>query len=124
MKFKRFLLTTLALLIISGASSISADTIPETRQSEIHPIQEFDLGSHWPSGKAVLFSVPTSAESSANLRDRLPQTSSEEDKRSSTPSTRNHFGREIPEAFYFQISGLIDGSQTTRKLLFPFHSFL
>lgn len=124
MKLKYILLTTFALLLIGGTSSLSADAIQETHPSEIQPVENFDFGSPRSSGKAVLLSAPTSGESGAHLRDRLPQTSSEEDKRSSAPSNRSHFGREIPEAFYILISGLIDGSQTTKKLLFPFHSFL
>ena len=126
MKSRSFLLIYLVLLLTGGTSQVLADTdsLPYTPESEIQQTQDYDFESTWPSGQAIFHSSPGSGERGFNFRDQLPESNTEEDHTSSEDHIAADHFRIKPNALYIGISDLIDNSQTPRKLLFPFHSFL
>lgn len=124
MKTRRFLLIHLLLLLIGGSVQLSAESLPKSSEAEIQQTKDFDFDSTWPSGQAVLFSSPASGESGFSFRDRLPESNTEEDRKSLDFASCQNAVRNTPGSIYFEFSELIDGSQTVKTLLFPFHSFL
>ncbi|MEQ9034931.1 MAG: hypothetical protein RID02_06630 [Gracilimonas sp.] len=118
------MLIHLLLLLLGGSVQLSAESLQKSSEAEIQQTQDFDFESTWPSGQAVLFSSPASGESGFNFRDRLPESNTEEDRKSLDSSSWLNTFRSTPDSIYFEFSELIDGSQTIKKLLFPFHSFL
>lgn len=124
MKTSRFLLIHLLFLLIGGNVQLSAESLQNAPEAELQQTQDFDFDTTWPSGQAVLFSSPVSGESGFNFRDRLPESNTEEDRKSLDFTPYQNTLRSTPDSIYFEFSELIDGSQTSRTLLFPFHSFL
>jgi hypothetical protein len=124
MKFKFSILVALVSLSIGSSAFLFASPTIDAPSAEIQPDVNHDSESTWPSDHAF-FLAHGSAEDSVQIQENLSECNSEEESRDHTFSlTSGECTQEIYGSISLNFSTQIVRSQTLKKLLFPFHSFL
>jgi hypothetical protein len=125
MKSRLLILPFLLLLLLSNFSVLLGESLSSSHQAEIQPAEVFNSDAEGTQSQAVLFSSSKSGEAGVNSRNQLPQSNSEEDsKEQASALYPREATLEVSSFFYLSRCDQIIGSQSVKKLIFPFHTYL
>lgn len=125
MKNRFIISSVLLLLVLSNFSALAAESFPDSHSAEILKTDQPGANSTWPASDATLISLPSSGESGADFRDQLPKSNSEENYEGSASLDHlKEYSYRNSSFVYLSISNQVFSSQNTKKLIFPFHTYL